>query len=92
MGAAVRAAGHTAAPAGLVIWELEDGLIRFGGSVYQRAQLQDLSEIIAARGANVHVQLVVGPTARVQDVASAMAALRGSEIEKVELKRIGGDL
>ena len=77
---------------GLVIWELEDGVIRTGGSIYERDQLGDLSEALALRTDSISVQLVVGPTARIQDVASAMAALKGAEVGKVELKRFGGGL
>ncbi|NRB16393.1 MAG: biopolymer transporter ExbD [Rhodobacteraceae bacterium] len=77
---------------GLVIWELEDGVIRTSGSVYQRDQLGDLSAALALRTDNVSVQLVLGPTARIQDVASAMAALKGAAVEKVELKRFEAGL
>lgn len=77
---------------GLVIWELEDGVIRTGGSIYERDRLGDLSEVLALRTDDVSVQLVVGPTARIQDVASAMAALKGAEVGTVELKRIEAGL
>jgi len=77
---------------GLVIWELEDGVIRTSGSVYERDRLADLSEALALRTDNVSVQLVLGPTARIQDVASAMAALKGASVEKVELKRFEAGL
>lgn len=88
-GGGAGAGDGAAAPAvpGLVIWELEDGVIRAGGNAYESRQLAELSEALALRGGNVHVQLVVGATARIQDVATAMAALKGAEVGKVELKR-----
>ena len=79
--------GGTASP-NLVIWELEDGVVRTGGAFYERGRLAELSDALALRSTEVNVQLIVGPTARIQDVASAMAALRGADVNKVELKRV----
>lgn len=71
----------------LVIWELEDGMVNANGTRFERDQLGELSEALASNAGEVSVQLVVGLTARIQDVASAMAALSAAEVHKVELKR-----
>lgn len=82
----------TALPPDVIIWELEDGIVRSGGTEFDRTQLHDLSEALSTQAGTVHVQLVIGPTARIQDVATAMAALRAHAVEQVEIKRVGADL
>lgn len=72
------------------IWLLNDGVVRSKGQDYGTDQLLDLADAIGSRSDPGSVVIVVGPTAKVQDVAMAMEALRNAEITSVQITREGG--
>lgn len=72
------------------IWVLNDGTVRSKGQNYGTDQLLDLARAIGSRDEPGSVVIVVGATAKVQDVAMAMEALRNAEIASVQITREGG--
>lgn len=83
-------ANQQAAPSGqFTIWQIEDGLISSRGLDYTPDQLPALAEAIRSVDGQGTVVIIVGDTARVQDVAEAMAALKSADISGVQITREG---
>ncbi|MEL7166371.1 MAG: biopolymer transporter ExbD [Pseudomonadota bacterium] len=72
---------------GTTIWELGNGTATTNGQVFEIDQLASLAEAIGSQDDPGQVVIVVGPEARVQDVATALEALDSAEVEAVQLAR-----
>ncbi|MCH2164956.1 MAG: biopolymer transporter ExbD [Marinovum sp.] len=69
----------------IVIWTLGDGIITTGGQTFESAQIGELAGALASADVAPNVLLIVTNVARIQDVASAMEALRAAEVETVQI-------
>lgn len=78
-----------ATPGNITIWTLGDGTITTGGQVFERSQIYDLAEALGSQDAGASVLLVLTEAARVQDMASAMEALRGANVDTVQIANEG---
>lgn len=72
---------------GVTIWELGNGTATANGQVFDIDQLASLAEAIGSQDDPGEVIIVVGPEARVQDVATALEALDSAQVEAVQLAR-----
>jgi biopolymer transport protein ExbD len=80
-------------PAGqgrVTFWTLGAGQLSVAGQVFDRDQLPDLADAVGSQDAPGTVVIIVTEEARVQDVASAMAALRNANVDSVQITTEGG--
>jgi biopolymer transport protein ExbD len=84
-------ASQPAARGGRVtLWTLGSGTVTTGGQTYETDQLPDLAEALGSQDDPGAVVLIIGTEARVQDVATAMQALRGADVSNVQITDGGG--
>lgn len=76
-----------ASAADTTIWSLGLGTVVTRGQVYNIDQLSSLAEAIGSQDDPGRVVILVGDVARVQDVASALAALDRANVEAVQIAR-----
>jgi len=72
---------------GVTLWDLGNGTVTTNGQVFEIDQLSALAEAIGSQDDPGQVVIIVGPEARVQDVATALEALDSAEVEAVQLAR-----
>lgn len=72
-----------------LLWNVENGLVRVAGQDYNMEQLGDLADAIGSQANPGRVVLIVGSSARVQDVALALEALEGANVGAVQITREG---
>ena len=73
----------------LTLWTISDGNVRTAGQDYDIEQLGALADAIGSLDNPGRVVLIVGDTARVQDVAQALEALEGANVAGVQITREG---
>ncbi|WP_299154025.1 biopolymer transporter ExbD [uncultured Tateyamaria sp.] len=73
----------------ITLWTINNGTVRTAGQDYDITQLGDLADAIGSQTAAGSVVLIVGETARVQDVAQALEALEGANVAGVQITREG---
>ena len=73
----------------ITIWTLNEGTVTSRGQEYDIGQLVALADALSATDDAASVVIVVGPTARMQDVASAMEALSRADVTSVQITREG---
>ncbi|KIC47759.1 biopolymer transporter ExbD [Tateyamaria sp. ANG-S1] len=78
-----------AAQADLILWTLSDGRVRTGGQDFDIEQIGDLADAVGAAGVPGQVVLIIDTTARIQDVAMALEALDGANVDGVQITREG---
>jgi biopolymer transport protein ExbD len=72
------------------IWLVNEGIVSAKGQDYETGQLLELAKALGNQDDPGSVVIVVGVTARVQDVTMAMEALRNADITSVQITRDGG--
>ncbi|WP_299287410.1 biopolymer transporter ExbD [uncultured Tateyamaria sp.] len=75
--------------ADITLWTINNGTVRTAGQDYDITQLAELADAIGSQTAAGSVVLIVGETARVQDVAQALEALEGANVAGVQITREG---
>lgn len=73
----------------LVLWTVTEGFVRTAGQEFSVDQLGDLADAIGSAGVPGQVVLIITNAARVQDVAKALEALEGAEVDGVQITREG---
>lgn len=69
----------------VTIWSLEDGSVTVSGLPYQRDQLLELAEAVGSDETPGNVVILVGETAKVQDLAAALEALGSASVAGVQI-------
>lgn len=71
------------------VWRLLEGRVEAGGQEFSLTQLNELALALGDQAVNETVTLLLGSDARMQDVASAMAALQSANITGIRIAREG---
>jgi biopolymer transport protein ExbD len=71
----------------ITLWWIGNGMVRTAGQDYGLDQLPDLADAIGSQNNPGSVILIVGESARVQDVAQALEALEGANVAGVQITR-----
>ena len=72
-----------------MLWFIGNGMVRVAGQEYNTNQFSDLAEAIGTQNNPGDVVIIVGSSARVQDVALALEALEGANVGAVQITRAG---
>ena len=73
----------------VTLWTISNGSVRTAGQDYDITQLGSLADAIGSQDTPGQVVLIIGDTARVQDVAQALEALEGANVAGVQITREG---
>lgn len=82
--------GSAAEDGRIRIWTLGFEVVTTAGATYEPEQLRDLAEAVSEQRDVGPVILIVTATARMQDVAAAMEALRSADIADVQITTENG--
>jgi biopolymer transport protein ExbD len=69
------------------IWHIYEGRIEIGAQSFDIQQVSDLAQALGAQAASDILTIVLSSDARVQDIASTMAALKGADVSGVQITR-----
>ena len=73
------------APPEIALWTVEPGGLVVGGQSFAFDKLPALAAALGSEAAPADVVLILGPAARVQDVATVLAALQAAHVESVRI-------
>ena len=71
------------------VWVLRDATLTTSGQTYDIEQISDVADVLGQADASQRVTVVVMGTARMQDLASALEALRVAGITRVSVVKGG---
>lgn len=70
-------------------WQVQNGTVRIDDVDYEMGQLGPFAEALGEQDDPGQIVILVGTEARVQDVASTLEALRGANIDAVQITKEG---
>ena len=73
----------------VTLWTISNGSVRTAGQDYDISLLGSLADAIGSQDTPGLVVLIIGDTARVQDVAQALESLEGANVAGVQITREG---